>query len=114
RFLLFLLIRRPPRSTLFPYTTLFRSFAQGLAEQVAQGRLVVDDQDAGRVGLGGRLEGGRHRGTVRSRRVEAIRAWPDRCGRSASGPIPPRRCRASAERSPAGSAAPPPRARSSP
>ena len=89
-------------------------FAQGLAEQVAQGRLVVDDQDAGRVGLGGRLEGGRHRGTVRSRRVEAIRAWPDRCGRSASGPIPPRRCRASAERSPAGSAAPPPRARSSP
>src|SRR5438874_10235218 len=25
-FLFFLLIRRPPRSTLFPYTTLFRSF----------------------------------------------------------------------------------------
>src|SRR5438105_14496520 len=25
-FLLFLIIRRPPRSTLFPYTTLFRSF----------------------------------------------------------------------------------------
>src|SRR3712207_8016191 len=24
----FLMIRRPPRSTLFPYTTLFRSFAQ--------------------------------------------------------------------------------------
>src|SRR5258707_11151065 len=23
------MIRRPPRSTLFPYTTLFRSFAQG-------------------------------------------------------------------------------------
>src|SRR3712207_8477857 len=26
----FLMIRRPPRSTLFPYTTLFRSFVAGL------------------------------------------------------------------------------------
>src|SRR6266576_6387544 len=26
----FLMIRRPPRSTLFPYTTLFRSLLQGL------------------------------------------------------------------------------------
>src|ERR1035441_592567 len=29
--LFFLMIRRPPRSTLFPYTTLFRSAKQGLA-----------------------------------------------------------------------------------
>src|SRR5690606_40322373 len=29
----FLLIRRPPRSTLFPYTTLFRSSALGLTVQ---------------------------------------------------------------------------------
>src|SRR2546427_12090531 len=29
----FLMIRRPPRSTLFPYTTLFRSFIEG-AESV--------------------------------------------------------------------------------
>src|SRR3712207_8117729 len=28
----FLMIRRPPRSTLFPYTTLFRSDAGGVAE----------------------------------------------------------------------------------
>src|SRR3712207_8840879 len=28
RFFFFLMIRRPPRSTLFPYTTLFRSLAQ--------------------------------------------------------------------------------------
>src|SRR5438445_6900833 len=28
RFLFFLMIRRPPRSTLFPYTTLFRSMTQ--------------------------------------------------------------------------------------
>src|SRR3989442_7547673 len=27
------MIRRPPRSTLFPYTTLFRSFAAGLVAQ---------------------------------------------------------------------------------
>src|SRR2546430_13928198 len=27
-FFFFLMIRRPPRSTLFPYTTLFRSFTQ--------------------------------------------------------------------------------------
>src|SRR5476651_1395865 len=29
RFFFFLMIRRPPRSTLFPYTTLFRSSAGG-------------------------------------------------------------------------------------
>src|SRR5256886_17624199 len=29
-FFFFLMIRRPPRSTLFPYTTLFRSPAEGL------------------------------------------------------------------------------------
>src|SRR2546429_1019394 len=28
-FFFFLMIRRPPRSTLFPYTTLFRSYANG-------------------------------------------------------------------------------------
>src|SRR2546428_10280869 len=29
----FLMIRRPPRSTLFPYTTLFRSLRAGVAER---------------------------------------------------------------------------------
>src|SRR2546422_7191303 len=29
----FLMIRRPPRSTLFPYTTLFRSVAEGEADE---------------------------------------------------------------------------------
>src|SRR5258705_10249810 len=37
-FFFFLMIRRPPRSTLFPYTTLFRSVANG-ALQVLVGRL---------------------------------------------------------------------------
>src|SRR2546429_4387102 len=34
----FLMIRRPPRSTLFPYTTLFRSDADDGAERDAQPR----------------------------------------------------------------------------
>src|SRR3974377_2506419 len=34
-FLFFLMIRRPPRSTLFPYTTLFRSSGKRDAESVA-------------------------------------------------------------------------------
>src|SRR2546430_7025544 len=31
------MIRRPPRSTLFPYTTLFRSTAEGLRERFPSG-----------------------------------------------------------------------------
>src|SRR3712207_7304137 len=31
----FLMIRRPPRSTLFPYTTLFRSITQAAAARLA-------------------------------------------------------------------------------
>src|ERR1035441_10820213 len=40
----FLMIRRPPRSTLFPYTTLFRSFVfvLGEIERHAQHRTAVD------------------------------------------------------------------------
>src|SRR5256884_2928431 len=47
-FFFFLMIRRPPRSTLFPYTTLFRSLfrrfgdvLQALAEGVAGGGVVL-------------------------------------------------------------------------
>src|SRR5947209_16470427 len=41
--LFFLMIRRPPRSTLFPYTTLFRSFVlQKIAEDE---KLEVNDDD---------------------------------------------------------------------
>src|SRR2546429_7135331 len=35
-FFFFLMIRRPPRSTLFPYTTLFRSAEELLAQQLSQ------------------------------------------------------------------------------
>src|SRR6266852_7844180 len=34
-FVFFLMIRRPPRSTLFPYTTLFRSFVKNPTWQAA-------------------------------------------------------------------------------
>src|SRR3712207_8752877 len=32
------MIRRPPRSTLFPYTTLFRSLTSGLLDLIGDGR----------------------------------------------------------------------------
>src|SRR5256885_11719582 len=35
-FFFFLMIRRPPRSTLFPYTTLFRSVHAGVAASLRQ------------------------------------------------------------------------------
>src|SRR2546430_12107400 len=46
------MIRRPPRSTLFPYTTLFRSHAGFLASrfrQVRRLRLQRDGYDRGRI-----------------------------------------------------------------
>src|SRR2546430_7353186 len=44
-FFFFLMIRRPPRSTLFPYTTLFRS--QDPRERKIQGSLDLEDAPAG-------------------------------------------------------------------
>src|SRR3712207_7393393 len=45
------MIRRPPRSTLFPYTTLFRSWLLGLGGQLAL--LPPKDQQSGRKRLQG-------------------------------------------------------------
>src|SRR5258708_24920825 len=36
------MIRRPPRSTLFPYTTLFRSLAPMVVEQTSRGERAYD------------------------------------------------------------------------
>src|SRR2546422_6051986 len=56
-FFFFLMIRRPPRSTLFPYTTLFRSFRvrppsfcnlQGL-RRLVKGHLVAEDRKSTRL-----------------------------------------------------------------
>src|SRR2546425_8630434 len=56
------MIRRPPRSTLFPYTTLFRSVATGVVRRVR-----------GRVNQPARAERlvGSHRGPGTAPRVEA-------------------------------------------
>src|SRR5256885_5976246 len=53
------MIRRPPRSTLFPYTTLFRSLEDGVLEEVGDPGQVV--------GLGARAAGqvDAHRGGAR-------------------------------------------------
>src|SRR2546422_10032426 len=48
-FFFFLMIRRPPRSTLFPYTTLFRSVPGGpRARSVAAPRVPHREPDVGR------------------------------------------------------------------
>src|SRR5256884_8062043 len=48
-FFFFLMIRRPPRSTLFPYTTLFRSVEEGnLARHIFNLRQVLGDTPDGR------------------------------------------------------------------
>src|SRR2546429_5311202 len=62
-FFFFLMIRRPPRSTLFPYTTLFRSQEPPRLHRRAEG--VLQDRDEPRrhrLGRGDRLraEGRRH------------------------------------------------------
>src|SRR3712207_7063280 len=48
----FLMIRRPPRSTLFPYTTLFRSGERDAAEEQAEQR----EPDQAELGGGLQLE----------------------------------------------------------
>src|SRR5947208_17099801 len=48
-FLFFLLMRRPPRSTLFPYTTLFRS-ARGRSRRDGPLRQPRDPLDSGQHG----------------------------------------------------------------
>src|SRR2546429_8608381 len=86
----FLMIRRPPRSTLFPYTTLFRSVErhrrhlelalQRAAVQRLDVRELVEVAPVARVDLPGR-ERPEHEGVVRVRAV----SQPDRADR-ASGP----------------------------
>src|SRR3712207_7809077 len=62
----FLMIRRPPRSTLFPYTTLFRSGQDGMRRRAA----VVDRDRPVRAGGGRRL--GRVQGRPEAGQVSAV------------------------------------------
>src|SRR3989442_3400551 len=62
----FLMIRRPPRSTLFPYTTLFRSRNDGsLIAPTAEGALIDVDPRRGK-GLG-RIRSEEHTSELQSR-----------------------------------------------
>src|SRR2546430_12675187 len=45
------MIRRPPRSTLFPYTTLFRSAATAIAIASVKGAAIVTMVDLGVAGV---------------------------------------------------------------
>src|SRR3712207_8454059 len=67
----FLMIRRPPRSTLFPYTTLFRSRVDGLARGVARvlvarGQAAACQHGARAVAAEGAVRVSRHRRGGRS------------------------------------------------
>src|SRR5437016_11605155 len=62
------MIRRPPRSTLFPYTTLFRSDDRSARESVrGSGPRVMDQRElpSHRRRTAGLLRGDRHRGQRR-------------------------------------------------
>src|SRR5258707_12506211 len=90
-FVFFLMIRRPPRSTLFPYTTLFRSAlaaqrrarSRGPAKEVAARVLRADrgprpchprDQAGGRPGgLGRALRSEEHTSELQSRQYLVCR-----------------------------------------
>src|SRR2546422_6908605 len=50
------MIRRPPRSTLFPYTTLFRSLREAADREIG----VADSVAGVRVGIGARQRRQRH------------------------------------------------------
>src|SRR5436190_4965238 len=75
--LFFLLIRRPPRSTLFPYTTLFRSPARALGEPrllpgrardrpAVRGARLLVAADADRAGLDRRGRSEEHTSELQS------------------------------------------------
>src|SRR2546427_6902045 len=113
----FLMIRRPPRSTLFPYTTLFRSRAVELAHRevamaapAIQHRVVRRDRQAARERLDGFAElagaglgdaqlndplyalgiGGEGALGAGNRARVALRAVLDTCGRAVLDRLPAR------------------------
>src|SRR3712207_8710292 len=45
------MIRRPPRSTLFPYTTLFRSFLIDILNNISAEEVVIELADPSRAGV---------------------------------------------------------------
>src|SRR5438034_8049162 len=68
------MLRRAPRSTLFPYTTLFRSEAGGRRFHAYGGRWIATDQAALRNHLCNQSRQGRNRLADRARRNAGCRA----------------------------------------
>src|SRR3989442_14957009 len=71
------MIRRPPRSTLFPYTTLFRSDPQPLPQRAVVAHAPAHSQDLDLAGVRESqpledLDGGRLAGSVGSEQAEAF------------------------------------------
>src|SRR5690349_23703222 len=62
----FLMIRRPPRSTLFPYTTLFRSLPTDPRHGRPRGRVAAQQIERRQIRLKGRSE--EHTSELQSRR----------------------------------------------
>src|SRR5688572_32336755 len=56
----FLMIRRPPRSTLFPYTTLFRSVANGVLDERQQRHRRALHRVRGRIDVQREIQAIRH------------------------------------------------------
>src|SRR5216683_3923916 len=79
-FFFFLMIRRPPRSTLFPYTTLFRS--RSGAEHDGRAGLGDVHRCGKLVAIHSRLAGDAHRGIVRD--LGRMRALVPGAGRSSA------------------------------
>src|SRR3712207_7962352 len=73
------MIRRPPRSTLFPYTTLFRSLGERAAGHVAAAGVVGGVPAGGQVLLGQLVLAGRHGVVLGGGQVLAL---PHGAGRS--------------------------------
>src|SRR3989475_1622655 len=85
-FFFFLMIRRPPRSTLFPYTTLFRSRLPRVRDR--EGALLPKK---GAPGPGRRARSGGHRRGARARRGPAPVVLAAGHVGAAGGVPPPRR-----------------------
>src|SRR5438309_11088797 len=92
------MIRRPPRSTLFPYTTLFRSdFLEPDVAVAARGEQPHELIECGRLvglsvagGWGARSCGGRGSVCARPRQCERRRGRVDLAGGHGGDPVTPR------------------------
>src|SRR5256885_8718156 len=90
--LFFLMIRRPPRSTLFPYTTLFRSLGRG--ERGLDGIRVGDvgGERQGAAALGRDRLGGDRKST-RLNSSHLVISYAVFCLQKKKSPTPRRTCR---------------------